>query len=114
MLPKNMRVHTPLFSSILEKGQIRSTQHFSLRFTQNKAKQSRFSVVVSKKVAKTAVKRNLLKRQISEIIKVLLPNFSKTPISSLIFAKKGSETLPFSSLKAEIQELFKKAGLLLE
>src|SRR5581483_6403257 len=96
-----------LFPSILEKSTLRSTEYFTLRFMKKMAQPSRFSVVVSKKVAKTAVGRNKYKRKINTALRELVDKKSpKMAVYGLIFAKKGIDTLSYPQIKEQMAELW--------
>jgi ribonuclease P protein component len=124
MLEKKMRVDKSLFSSLIEKADLRSTPHFSLRFRQNTESPGRFSVTVSKKTAKTAVERNKLRRRgyhaLREVIfqksidSKSVGNSNKkrifNNIDGIIFIKKGSDGLSFRQLVLEMSELLHKTS----
>lgn len=87
------------FPVIMKRGFLVHSPHLSLKAL----KGDHFvSVVVSKKVAKTAVDRNRLKRRVRAITQLL-------QLQGIFFTKKGAATLPFSSLKQEVEELIEKA-----
>ena len=58
------------FKEIFNFGKKSFTSCFSFRFKKNNLDYPRLTVVVANKVAKSAVKRNLLKRKIREIIRL--------------------------------------------
>lgn len=62
--------------------------------------------MVSKKIAPKAVKRNRLRRQIAESIRINLDTL-KEPIVCLVILKKGSpESLEYSIIDSQIKEFF--------
>ena len=67
-----------------------------------------FSVVVSKKVAKTAVSRNANKRRVREAIKKTLN--IKQGFSFVLFIKKDLKTNTFKDLSNEIFALLARVG----
>jgi ribonuclease P protein component len=85
MIPKKKRVSRSIFPEVIQKGKIRSTPAFSLRFLTNKG-QSKGSVVVSKAVLKSAVARNTLKRR---WYKALLPFLPETGVYVLFLKKEA-------------------------
>lgn len=103
MIPKKNRIKREDFEEITKKGGFLSSSLFSIRFLKNPEKIRRISVVVSKKVAKTAVKRNLLRRRVYEVIQKM----PESPYFSIIFAKKGSEKASFREIATEITKLLK-------
>lgn len=63
MLPKNRRIPRKMFPLLQNRAKVFKNNLFLLRFVQNKEqKVSRFCFSVSKKVAKSAVVRNRLRR----------------------------------------------------
>ena len=67
----------------------------------------RFSVVISKKVLKSAVKRNRVRRRIYEIVRLELPHirggFDVVIMVVLV--------MPYSDLRTAVKQLFSQAGL---
>lgn len=71
----------------------------------------RFSVVISKKVLKSAVKRNRVRRRIYEIIRLELPHIrSGFDVVVMVFSPEVLVT-PHDDLRAAIKQLFSQAGL---
>ncbi|HEX8947100.1 MAG TPA: ribonuclease P protein component [Candidatus Paceibacterota bacterium] len=85
------------FPALLAAGKRVSSEHFSVVYTGNV---SGYAVVVSKKVAKTAVRRHLLKRRIRAILE-----HTDVPNGCAIFARSGADTLSFGALETELQTL---------
>ena len=81
------------------------------RVAQNSEDKSRFSCVVSKKIDKRAVKRNLLRRNMYNVLGEIGPEIKQNCIA-LIFAKKGCESLEYKELKDEVRLMLGRAGLL--
>lgn len=73
--------------------------------------ESRASVVVSKKTAKTAVVRNKLRRRFYEL---LAPYFRIIPAPTIVVVYPKSEAInaQFSALNEEMQNAFKKAKII--
>ena len=67
----------------------------------------RFSCVVSKKVAKKAVERNLLKRRCREIVAPILRNSTK-PIAVVVYPKKTALTASFGEMRVALASLLAK------
>ena len=75
--------------------------------------QSRFAVIVSKKVLKSAVGRNRIRRRIYEAIRLQLPNLAiKADVLVRVYDKNLTNT-PVVDLKRELIELLQRAGLIL-
>lgn len=111
MIPKTSRINREDFEKIMKKGGFLNSPFFTLRFLKNPLNVTHFSVVVSKKVAKTAVSRNKIRRRTYSILKKLTKN-SKNSYFTMLFSKSGVEKAEFKNLEAEIQKLLEKAKIL--
>lgn len=80
---------------------------FSLKVLKNKENKALFAVVVSKKVAKTAVSRNKNKRRAREALKKEEKNIPQDRFYILTL-KKDLNIVNFSDLAIEIKELLSK------
>jgi ribonuclease P protein component len=112
MLAKKNRISTPFFEQVLKKSRVVHTPLFSVRIQNLKSTNSsiptasRFAVVVSKKVAETAVKRNLIKRRVRAVLEdILKKNKFKNPIAGIFFIKKEALVTNFTDLKTEIKRV---------
>lgn len=87
------------------------TQKIIIKYTNNSyRKDSRFAVVVSKKVLKSAVGRNRIRRRVYEIIRHELPKIDGVyDVAVMIFNKDIKDT-PHEELKNMIVEIFEQAG----
>lgn len=80
---------------------------FTLRVVPKTFKKGRkYAVVISKKIEKSAVKRNLLKRRIFSILRQEMPKSFNGAV--VIFPKKNYKDLSFSDIKKEILSLLQK------
>ena len=112
MLTKAYRINKNWeFQNIYRKGRNLSSQFFSVNFLQNRFNFNRFGIVVSKKVAKKAVDRNLLKRQAREIINELNKK-SFTHLDVIVSIKPRALGADFAKLKNELVELFLRARII--
>ncbi len=75
---------------------------------------SKFSFVVSKKVSKSAVQRNLLRRRGYSALRLILgkKKLHTLPVLGVFFLKKDAEKLTFSAFQNEVRLLLKKAQIL--
>ena len=97
MFRKDRRINRRAFSSI-SNGKTIVSPLFSFKFVRKSEQTSRFSIVVSKKVAKTAVLRNKLKRRMYEAL-------GKTKIcciSGVFYLKKDVIYASYRAIEAEI------------
>jgi len=83
----------------------------SLVFAENIKKRQRFAVVVSKKVLKPAVGRNLIRRRVYEAIRLELPRI-QSPVDCIfnIYSKEVA-TMDFMELRNLIRDLIKEAQI---
>lgn len=81
----------------------------SMRFIS--AVKTKVSVTVSKKVAKTAVDRNRIRRRTYAAVEKVLGN-TKNPVYAMLMPKKEFLSAPFETVCAEVESIFKKAGLI--
>ena len=124
MLSKQRRLPRKLFPTDLRQGQVVHTHHFSLRVVRantvpevrpletrgRTSGKARVSVVVSKKVAKSAVDRHLVKRRVYEAV----ATFEKTtPLPAgayVFFAKKDAHARSFKEINEEVLMLLAQAS----
>jgi len=62
MLPKKNRVDTKEVDLIFKKGRSLSSVNLSLKYLKNNSQEVKISLIAPKNIAKSAVKRNLLRR----------------------------------------------------
>lgn len=110
MIPQKLRLPKNRISYLLKKGKKLGTPHLVVKFLAppkiSKA-ENRFCVVVSAKVEPLAVKRNKLRRQIYEIIR-LNHNLIIRPSDIMLIARPSLKTVNYNELKELIVSLFKK------
>jgi ribonuclease P protein component len=74
-------------------------------------KSSRFAVIVSKKVLKSAVGRNRIRRRIYEVIRLELPEIKGQHDVLVSVFSKDVKDMPYHDLKYLLVGLFKQAEL---
>ena len=98
-----------LFSDVLKRGKTYHSPHLSLKVLyMPDVKKSSFYFVVSGKITKKAVKRNLFKRRGRSITRA---SGAKGGCIGAFFAKKGAGALEFGKMKEEILDLMRKAKI---
>jgi len=103
MLPKKKRLTRALFKPLLAaSGQVHST-HFWLKAAPAEA--LRLGVSVSKKVAKSAVARNRIRRRVYAELSHL--DSLVRPAHYLVVAKAGAEKIGGAGLLKELEGLFR-------
>ena len=86
------------------------TQKIVVKFTRNpNRKDSRFAVVVSKKVLKSAVGRNRIRRRVYEIIRHEIPRFDGNFDVAVMIFHKSIKDIPHNELKQNLVDIFKEA-----
>lgn len=113
MLPKTERLNRTQVEAVLASG---VGKKFSSRYffiVVLSAPSPRFAVVVSKKVAVTAVERNTLRRRaytaLGEIIK---QTKTAAPFHMVFIAKKEAKNIEFAELKEDLSKLLKVSVLI--
>jgi ribonuclease P protein component len=97
---------------VYKNGQAVRSHHVTVKYTTNPhRKTSRFAVVVSKKVLKSAVGRNRVRRRIYEIIRSELPNIKNVSDVVVIVFSAELATMPSEELSSTLRQLFETAGL---
>ncbi len=72
---------------------------------------SRFAVVISKKVHKSAVGRNRMRRRIYEIIRHDLPHYKGVHDVAVIVSSAEVISMPHEELRMNLRDLLREAGL---
>ena len=102
MLSKGRRITRHQFPTDLRQGAVVHSPHLSLRVLRGSEGAARVSVVVSKKTAKLAVDRHLIKRRIYESIARYEKTATLPSGSYVFFAKKDAHTISFKELHEEV------------
>ncbi len=84
----------------------------SLVFAINARKKQRYAVVVSKKVLKSAVGRNRIRRRVYEAIRLELPRINKPVDCIFVIYNKDVATIPFKELRSLVNNLLKEADII--
>jgi len=97
---------------VYSNGKAVRSQLFTVKYVTNSHRSHpRFSVVVSKKVIKSAVGRNRIRRRIYEYLRVNIENLSGVYDIVVICTSSELRTLPYSEIAQGLDQLFKKAEL---
>mgnify|MGYP000258102300 CR=1 FL=1 len=110
MLPKKNRLTKSSFNQVIDEGIPFHSPTATLRLTKSD-NQSQFSISIPKKVSKSAVVRNKMRRKVYTIIKDFYPDLDRN-VMGLIIMKPNSDKLEHEDLRKEIYNLFVKSGLL--
>lgn len=85
------------------------TPNLTLVYAPNSRHLQRFGVVVSKKVLKSAVGRNRIRRRLYEAIRLELPAFERKQDCVFVVYNKNIMTLPFHELRFLIHDLLERS-----
>lgn len=99
------------FNRVFKQGQSVFDSVCGLRFEKNGLKNSRFAIVVGTKVSKSAVKRNKIRRQFREALRLKLDEV-KTGFDVIVLVSKPAQELNYQEKEARLFKVLKKAGLL--
>lgn len=113
MLTKHHRFHGHgSLRYVYKNGQAVRSHFMTIKSIDNpRRKHSRFAIVISKKVLKSAVGRNRIRRRIYEVVRNELPHISSPhDVVVMVFS---SELLSMANdeLIATVHQLFEQAGL---
>lgn len=97
---------------VYKNGQTIRSRLVTMKYTKNPRRhRARFAVVVSKKVLKSAVGRNRIRRRIYEVIRQELPTLTSPYDIVLMVFSSEVINLPADELSETIRQLFRQAGL---
>ncbi|MBU1018280.1 ribonuclease P protein component [Patescibacteria group bacterium] len=102
---KNCIGNHDVIDSLFRKGDLFKNHFFIFKFKRVIGEPSQFAVSVSKKIHKKAVKRNKLRRQVQEALRLNLP-LLKTQIKVLIIARPASEKISYDEINRSITTFF--------
>ncbi len=92
-----------------QKGKTIRTAKLSLVHADNSKQKQRFSVVISKKVLKSAVGRNRIRRRLYEAIRLELPNFQAPKDCIFVVYSKEFKDLPFTEIQKQVRSLLEQS-----
>ncbi|MBD3328103.1 ribonuclease P protein component [Candidatus Peregrinibacteria bacterium] len=107
MISRKNRLKRSEVKQVLKKGQKIFSPVFSIKFVENREATNKFAVIVSKKVTPKAIKRNLLRRQIYEILR-LNKDLSEKKYNIIIIGSPKILEMTYSEMEQNIKSLLKK------
>ncbi|MCL1839695.1 ribonuclease P protein component [Candidatus Saccharibacteria bacterium] len=111
MLAKKYRFHSRGGVRYTYKhGTVVRQPKISLTFNHNSRGKQRFAVVVSKKVLKSAVARNRIRRRVYEAIREQLPSLKSPNDHIFTIYSKDIKDISFSELQAIISDLLNQSN----
>ncbi len=110
MLAKKYRFHSRGgVRYVYQHGKTIRRAKVSLIFADNTRGFTRISVVVSKKVAKSAVERNRIRRRVYEAIRLNFDYLPKKTDYIFVIYSKTFSTMPFSEIEEQLGELVEES-----
>ncbi len=105
MLNKRNRISGErLIIKLSRQGEAYKTKFFVFKYLPSHFPESKFALSISKKIAPKAVKRNRLRRQISDALRLYINQIQK-PIVCLVIQKKGTpEIIQFETIKNQVEQ----------
>jgi len=109
MLNKKNRIgNRKVIDRLFRKGKLFKNHFFIFKYEQAVNGPSQFAVSVSKKIYKKAVKRNYLRRQIQESLRLNLPSLKQNFIALIIVRSAvADQKTTFQEIKESINTFFK-------
>lgn len=109
MIRRSFRLKATRITYLFKKGKKVENTYVTMKFLPagEKSSSSRFCIVVSAKIAPTAVKRNRLRRQLYEIIRLNKESLEKN-FDIAIITKAPILNLDFASMRKILTELFSR------
>lgn len=117
MLPRSHTLRSGEFSQILKEGKTIRSPLFVLRIKKATVKSaktektSRFSVVVSKKIAKTAVERNFTRRKVYSALETFIKDIPAGYEGVISVAIPLANT-PYATVLGGLRNIFSQASLI--
>lgn len=113
MLPRSKRLTTAIFDEVFTTGRTAHSALFTLRMKKTDGP-SRFAISVSKKIAKSAVVRNKIRRRTYSALRAILenPKSFKCNVHVVLIAKNGSDKALVGEIANDIRSVFVKSGIL--
>lgn len=113
MLPRSVRLTRARdFDYVFKRGKSVRSEGIALKIIQTGLKQNRFAVVVSKKVEQKAVKRNKIRRLLTEAIQLYAKNIQKG-FDMVFVVLPGFKGESLKEADSIIKQLFQRAYLFL-
>lgn len=108
MIAKKYRVNSSKIDYIMKKGDSASSKLFLVKFKKNPEQFSRYSVIISKKVASKAATRNLLRRRAYESLRLHIPfekNEHKPHFDVVLIAKKYIHPSSYQAVETDLKNI---------
>jgi ribonuclease P protein component, eubacterial len=114
MIPFNNRFHGhSSLRYVYKNGQVIHARSITIKTVANShRKESRVAVIIGKKIAKSAVSRNRIRRRVYEYIYTKLPYLNR--VYDIVFIVSSSDLLTAShhDMSEQLDQLFDQSGIL--
>ncbi len=90
-------------------GKVVRTPLFSVIFAKNTRNHQRYAVVVSKKILKSAVGRNQIRRRVYEALRLEIADFPEPIDRVFVVYNKSVVTMSFTELRRAVRELLERS-----
>jgi len=108
MLPKLYRLPALTYDKVKTKGELIKTPGLALlKLKKSDQSQSRLGIIVSTKVSKSAVQRNLLKRRLRNALYKELGNLASN-LDIIFLPSKQLLDIPYKDLTTKVRSLLQK------
>lgn len=109
MLAKKLKIGSrPRIEYIFKRGRVLRGKLFTLKFLPNNKPYSRFSLILKKGTASSAVERNKIRRRIYEAIASGLHQTAKTCYDAIVLCSPRVSKLEYSELKDDLNTCLQK------
>jgi len=98
------------FLAVQGKGEKWLSRGLILQFKKNDTNDVRIGFTVSKKVHKSAVMRNRIRRRLKSAAADILPNYAQGGYDYVLVGRKNGNTYPYDTLKSDLKWCLKKTG----
>jgi len=113
MLSRKNRFHGRKgINSVYKYGENFNLNNISLRILKRNNYEGRVAVVVSKKVSKSAVVRNKIRRRIYEAVRLLQPRLNGNYDMVINIYNESAYDMKYDDLFVTLEDVFNKAGCL--
>ncbi|HYG84378.1 MAG TPA: ribonuclease P protein component [Verrucomicrobiae bacterium] len=97
---------------VYKHGKTERNRTLTLKYSKNPhRKRPRVAVIIGKKVIKSAVKRNRVRRRIYEVIRLELPRIKEPYDIALTVYSPEALVMPAPELKVQVVSLLEQAGI---
>lgn len=95
------------FETVTKSGSLFNSKHLSIKVISEESIKSEIRIIISKKIAPSAVSRNHIRRRIRGLFKEM----DLQSIQAILYTKKGVEAMSVKELREEVNHLIKRCKL---